>query len=64
MKKIELYINKCEECPHCSPEFSLHERQKWYCELMDAEIKDVETIPKECPLEDSKKAVDIMKNTI
>ena len=63
MKKIELRVNKCEDCPFCSPEFGFHEKIRYYCTKSDKYLSGIRSIPKFCPLDDVKKHVAFPVNT-
>lgn len=52
MRKIEIKISACGECPYCQPKFvDLQIVEKCYKEDRPKEIEDSDTIPNWCPLE-------------
>ena len=52
LRKIEVLIGACGECPYCQPKFvNLQIIEKCYKEEKSREIPDTDTIPDWCPLE-------------
>jgi len=56
LRKIEILIGACAECPYCQPRFrNLQIVEKCYYKDSSAEIPDSDTIPDWCPLEKQEK---------
>lgn len=53
MKKLEIEISKCDDCPYCTPQFGFHENMYFWCDKTQKKITNIRSIPNFCPLEDT-----------